>query len=262
MTMAKDGEGAMDGDRAADARPSLASAYPALSLTQGPLEGAALADLADPSHSAWTGLLDWQQRFAPGVSARGEAALFLGQALFFLTIALCAQHFLTPAQESNAEMHSASLPTADAVALHLQPLEGEGLSRCVHLQVAPSRNGPNDVRLALEDLASPLIEGLFRRTRLGRAALWRVAGDGIALALLDLGRRTGRMKEAKQLFEIILKAEGSPFRNRHLAWPKEIDEVLERGGCCRIYESPGMPLCPSCVLQNARRGRRPGSTPV
>lgn len=260
--MAEDGVGAMDGRGGASAPEPLASAYPALSLTVRQLEGPALADLADPSHPAWTGLLGWQQRFAPGLSARGEAALFLGQALFFLTIALCARPFLAPAPDSDAATRSATLPTANAVALHLQPLEGEGLSRCVHLQVAPGHKGPADIRLALEGLASPLVEGLFRRTRLGRAALWRVAGDGTALALLDLGRRTGRMTEAKELFERILKAEDSPFRNRHLSWPNEDDAVLQRGGCCRIYESPGMPLCPGCVLQNARRGRRPGSTPV
>ena len=231
----------------------LRMAYPALDLSEGPLKGSPLADLAEGSHPHWPALLTWQQQIAPGVDARAEAALFLGQALFFLTISLLQPSF------DGGDPRAAE---PDACSVQLTPLEGEGegggVSRCVHLQCTAWQAGSGTMPV-LENLARPLILGLSRRTGLGQPALWRVAADGIALGLLDLGRKRNDVALAGRLFHSVLKRPGSPFTNRHLCWPVDAAAgILQRGGCCRIYQSGTHPLCPGCVLQAKKKSRDPG----
>lgn len=224
--------------------PFMGDAYPALELTHGPLLGPPLKALENADHEQWPMLLGWQQAFAPGIGPRAETTLFLGQATFFIGLIVAAPLFL-----GRALMRL----QPNGIALQLSPLADARVSRCVHVQVLCERGEPGD-REMMENLIEPLISGLSRRAGIGRAALWRVAGDGIAAAFLDLGRRCQNVDMAEALFQTILKGEGSRFSNRQLTWPDDHPEgVLLRGGCCRIYQSKGMPLCPGCVLASRKR---------
>ncbi|MBB4064201.1 hypothetical protein [Gellertiella hungarica] len=212
--------------------------YPVLDLLSGPEEGHALSALADPAHPQWAALLDWQQRLWPGLGPKGEAAMFLNQLGFFIGVALMTAG---PRGVGGAETRSASY--------RLLPPGGSssaGLVR-LHLKV-PERGAEEHVVSVLGDP----VAGLAVRARMGRGGLWRVLADGIALGLLDCGRRTGRLEEARHLFERIAKQQGSPLANRQLRWPEaEETGLLQRGGCCRIHEA-GEPLCPGCVLFRRR----------
>nr|WP_316652500.1 hypothetical protein [uncultured Gellertiella sp.] len=237
------------------ARRFLAASYPALALEPGPPCDACLADLASPTAPGWRALLDWQQHFAPGVSPRGEATLFLGQASFFLGVALIVPLFF------GGELVLA--PTAAEVGLSLLPLNRNDITGTVRLRIDTTKDRTGDASDVLESLIEPLVTGLRARTRLSHAALWRVAGDGVAAALMDIGRKRGDPVRAKQLFDAILKRPDSRFRNPQLRWPVEdITGVLLRGGCCRIHETGNTPLCPGCVLMRGKmHGQKAPSGP-
>lgn len=220
-------------------------AFPALAVERGGIEGRPLSALADPDAPEWSALLGWQQAIAPGAGPRGEAALFLGQCAFFLAAALI-----------DRENGHADLPSPDAreIAYQLAPLGNLPAGRIAHVRIM------EDVRpdRPLQALFEPMIAGLSIRTGSSRGGLWRVAGDGVAAALLAFGREHGCLTDMHGLFRRILKSEGTPFLNKELRWPEAGQTVLERGGCCRLFEI-GMALCPGCVLNARRRRGRPGA---
>jgi hypothetical protein len=118
-------------------------------------------------------------------------------------------------------------------------------------------------RRAAEEHFRPLIEALNRKTGLPRNAMWRLVGDALGVAFLDAGRRYDCLEDAKAMAMAVLKAPGSPLKNRQMhfldvalrddACP---DRVLAtytfraRGGCCRYYLIEGKKLCSTCVLQD------------
>lgn len=206
----------------------------------GALEARSLLMLADPLAPEWDDLLGWQQEFAPGISPRGEAALFLGQLGYFLAASL------TDGWESNGS--ALAIPTPDRVSYRLtRPLAGEpGPVAHVRISGGEGRLG------TWEALLRPVVEGLAKRTGSSRGALWRVAGDGIAAALFEFGRRRGCLVKMHRMFQADLKHDAGPLFNSQLRWPEAEPGVLERGGCCRLYEV-GMALCPGCVLGRRQR---------
>lgn len=115
-------------------------------------------------------------------------------------------------------------------------------------------------RRSVEDHFTPLVEILFRKTGLGRNALWRLVGDSIAGHFLEAGRRFGKFEAAKAAGMTILKQPGSPLNNRQLHYfeltlrDAEDQELISwtfrgRGGCCRFYTVADGALCETCVLK-------------
>jgi hypothetical protein len=115
-------------------------------------------------------------------------------------------------------------------------------------------------RIEIEQHFRPVIEAIHTRTRLSRAALWRLAGDAIAGRFLDSGRRFGTVEVAKASAMRILKVPGSPLSNRQLHYfdltvldrhQQEFSYAFrQRGGCCRFYQVDGGEYCPTCVLKD------------
>lgn len=219
------------------------TAFPALEAGRGRLKGRPLAALEDPDAPEWSALLGWQQAIAPGASPRAEATLFLGQCAFFLTASLL---------DPETGYGDLTAPDARAIAYQLGPLGDLAAGRIARVQIL----GDASPDWPLPSLFEPVIAGLSIRTGSSRGGLWRVAGDGVAAALLAFGREHGCLPAMHRLFRRVLKSEGTPFFNRRLRWPEEGQTVLERGGCCRLFEI-GMALCPGCVLNARRRRSRP-----
>lgn len=207
--------------------------FPALAVGTGSLDGRPLGVLVDRQAPEWDDLLGWQQSFAPGISRRGEAALFLGQLGYFLAAAML--------ESWKGNGGRPGVPAPVQVSYSLTHPDAGG--RVAHVRIVGGEYPSGTWELLLR----PVVEGLAERTGSSRGSLWRVAGDGIAAALLEFGRRRDCLSETCALFQSSLKRQESPLFNSQLQWPDSEAGVLERGGCCRLYEV-GMALCPGCVL--------------
>lgn len=125
--------------------------------------------------------------------------------------------------------------------------------------------GRTDLRRCFrEDVEShfrPLVERLHAKTGLASNALWRLVGDAIGALFLDAGQKFGRKAEAIAEAMEILKAPGSPLKNRQMhffevelyeeANPERLllsRTFRARGGCCRYYTAPEGKLCSTCVM--------------
>ncbi|MEW9617804.1 (2Fe-2S)-binding protein [Shinella sp. S4-D37] len=114
-------------------------------------------------------------------------------------------------------------------------------------------------RAGIEQHFRPVIEAIHARTRLSRAALWRLASDSIAGRFLESGYRFDRVEAAKATAMRILKVPGSPLANRQLHFfdltvfdrnRQDFSYTFrQRGGCCRFYLVEGGEYCPTCVLK-------------
>lgn len=114
-------------------------------------------------------------------------------------------------------------------------------------------------RAELERHFLPVIDAVHARTRLSKAALWRLVADAIAGHFLEFGRRFGDVVAARTAAMRILKMPGSPLDNPQLHYfdLTVLDRneqafsytFRQRGGCCRFYLVDGGELCPTCVLK-------------
>lgn len=125
-------------------------------------------------------------------------------------------------------------------------------------------DGADVSRVLCEHLA-PLLAGISQRAGLGRAALWRVAGDALAAALLGYGKALSDEDRAMRLALSILRQPGSPLTSRQAGFFRldlpEAPHIGEwfraRGGCCRVYTTEGGEYCSTCVLRDkASRDRK------
>lgn len=99
----------------------------------------------------------------------------------------------------------------------------------------------------------PLVMALNRETGLSRGALWRLVTDGMTNGFLVHGKLTGRVDPARAEAEAIF--DGAPLANRQWRFiriepdghPPEWFRL--RGGCCRLYRTPGADYCTTCVLR-------------
>ncbi len=115
-------------------------------------------------------------------------------------------------------------------------------------------------RVEIERHFRPAIDAIHSRTRLSRAALWRLAADAIAGRFLEAGRHFGTAEAAKAAAMRILKVPVSPLANRQLHYfdltvfdrhQQEFSYTFrQRGGCCRFYQVEGGKYCPTCVLKD------------
>lgn len=166
----------------------------------------------------------------------------------------------------------------DPGALALEPRdvhwthEGQsGIGRAWTVRLLPPcpalrRGCPGDpaFRMAFEDsfarLVAPLAEGLHAASGLSRPALWRLAGDGLVLGLIEPARALGRtallpaeaealsarqggrfFARQRRIVELVLPAD--PARNL----PESREIWRARGGCCRAYTWGDNGYCSTCV---------------
>lgn len=127
---------------------------------------------------------------------------------------------------------------------------------------APSPDSLSRLRVQLEAHFTPLIAVLRQHTTLSAQALWRLAGDALAVAFLDAGRRARREGAAMADALTILKHPGSPFANAQMHYfkitvsdPDRSSRAVtrtfrQRGGCCRYYTAFPGKLCSTCVLKD------------
>jgi hypothetical protein len=111
---------------------------------------------------------------------------------------------------------------------------------------------------SLEALLTPLVEGLHQRSRLARAAFWREAADWLAASLLNQGKELDRVEAAMSAATQVIRQTGLRLANRQTDFlqvtlperPDIAEWFRERGGCCRVYTSPGEEHCTTCVLRD------------
>lgn len=104
-------------------------------------------------------------------------------------------------------------------------------------------------------LHSPMVEGLHSRTGLARKAMWRLIVDGMSAGFLGFGKKAGLEELAMAEAEAILRRPDLPLHNTHWRFATVegggISEAFRlRGGCCRLYRSPGHEFCTTCVLRD------------
>ena len=249
----------------ADVYEWLARELPSLRVSVG-LSGHGMmpaSALSDPRSAALAELIGLQKRLLPGADPRTEAAAALGQYCYFLGLAVIAPY-----------LHSGLIIDAAPgnLVFRLEPPDMPGPWRRYHMcwlspEPAPAvvdgpdagQPAPYLLRSMLEEHIGPLIAALKERSRFGRDAQWRIAGDSIAAAFLEIGKRLGEPQRAAGEALAVLKQEGSPFCNRQLEFitlavpgaqpDAPIEETFRlRGGCCRLYRLEGGTLCPTCVL--------------
>lgn len=106
-------------------------------------------------------------------------------------------------------------------------------------------------RIGIEKHFHLVIDRVHAKTKLSRAALWRLLGDAIAQRFLDAGLRFDAIEAAAMC---ILKTPASPLANRErhyfnlTQYDRHGNAVREtfrqRGGCCRFYLVKAAPIVP------------------
>lgn len=252
------GAGTAGHDPVAESFDWLTGVMPALVLSVGPsAPGFERADhLFDPSSQMLASLLAYQASFSPGMDEKTKAAYLVGQYVYFLCLSAGA-----------AYLKHGVFPdfSASRLALRLeQPADMLDAFRRYHfrfLRDAPPHAGRDAFRHMLESHAGGLVSALAQISRLGRGALWRIVGDALAAAFLEIGNRLGAVDHAVAEATALLKQPGSPLRNKEMRFltlsisvddgpsAEELTETFRlRGGCCRFYKTDGGSICTTCVL--------------
>ncbi len=112
------------------------------------------------------------------------------------------------------------------------------------------------------DLMRPLVEALHGASRLPRAALWRLAGDGLSGGILSPAMAINRLPLIEAEAEAIFRRKGHPLFARETRYvtltlpegaPPAVARISDtfraRGGCCRAYTWGEGSYCTSCVLR-------------
>lgn len=112
------------------------------------------------------------------------------------------------------------------------------------------------------DLMRPLVEALHGASRLPRAALWRLAGDGLSGGILSPALAMRRLPLIEAEAEAIFRRKGHPLFAKETRYvtltlpegaPPEVARISDtfraRGGCCRAYTWGDGDYCTSCVLR-------------
>lgn len=163
---------------------------------------------------------------------------------------------------------SAADPAAIALTIRTVNWEEDGAtgtSHVIDLSLDPAglkAGGSLPLHLArvMEELLGGIVSALARRTKLGQAAQWRLVGDGLSAALVEMGRRTNRLDEALSVGRAILgdrttrlRSPQTEFVHIRLAHRPDVSDWFRiRGGCCRYYTASGESgeYCTTCVLRD------------
>ena len=135
---------------------------------------------------------------------------------------------------------------------------GEGKSRDIRFcylfrSEFAARTSGSDLTQSIIHLHSGLVTELHSRTGLSEQALWRLVTDGISEGLLEQGRRTGKELTAQEVAKSVLAH--PPLANPQWQFLQVDVEGRKRrwfrlrGGCCRLYLTPGADYCTTCVLR-------------
>jgi hypothetical protein len=148
---------------------------------------------------------------------------------------------------------------------------GVGRAWTLHLDpeaITPHHGMPGDAEFrarfvdGFSGLMQPLVEALHRASRLPRAALWRLAGDGLSGGILAPALAMDRLPLIRAEAEAIFRRKGHPLFAKETRYvtlslpegaPPGIVQISDtfraRGGCCRAYTWGDGTLCTSCVLR-------------
>ncbi|MEN0118602.1 MAG: hypothetical protein AAGD15_17890 [Agrobacterium cavarae] len=109
-------------------------------------------------------------------------------------------------------------------------------------------------RIGIEKHFHLVVDRVHAKTKLSRAAHWRLVGDAIAQRFLDASLRFDAIEAANAAAICILKTPASPLANRELhhvnltqydRHGKAVRETFrQRGGCCRFYLVKAAPIVP------------------
>lgn len=230
----------------------LSRRYPELRFSWGaPDAGFPSLALLDAAHE---GMLEqWLSatgQLAPGIDRKTAASYLLsiltwqlGQALGALYLSRLPLAPFGP-QQVGVRHTLAGAPGAQALDFDF----------CVQLDAHGSPLDRKAMSASLVALLTPLLEGLHRRTRLARRAMWALATDGISAGFLSFGKRVGEANLAMAEAEAILRRPDLPLHNTRWRFVTvesggRSEAFRLRGGCCRLYLG-GHPFCTTCVLRD------------
>lgn len=118
------------------------------------------------------------------------------------------------------------------------------------------------LRRRLEAHMAPLIEAVYRRTRLGRRAQWNLVADDCASLFLWVGEKIGAIDAACAEGLAFVSAAGSPMAPSKTSYftleaNGRCETFRKRGGCCLYYKMPAGRNCSTCsLISTAERDRR------
>ena len=127
--------------------------------------------------------------------------------------------------------------------------------------VCSKQDAPIPLAKNIERLLAPLVDLLAAETGLGKAALWRLVADSLAIALLSVGRQKREEERIIEFGRQMLRSKSTKLFNKQtdFEWvslperPDIGDWMRVRGGCCRHYtlERKDADYCTTCVLRSA-----------
>lgn len=242
-----------------------ATALARIGNIDGPPQYYSVAELCRTSVAVLEAWLDDQQSLYPATPRDAAAAFFFGA----LTWGLCeaiAKRWL--------ETGTAPSLSADPLRLamtweHWQEDGAEGDHIVCRFDSLWTESGPDaeadhvaDLAQALRLQLDPLVATLSQRAGLPASALWRLLGDAIGGAFIDVAQGDN-LAAALAAAQALLAASTAPIANKQmkieeLALPSERHPRGEayrrwfrkRGGCCRYYKVDGGDYCTTCVLRD------------
>lgn len=240
------------------------AAFPIPVTSQGPCVGdwLAVANLVSDHRSYLGELLAGQEGLPPDADPRTRAAFLLHRYGYYFSIAIAGLY-----------LHAGHCPDLRTDRVGIAFEDGEigyaGQTYHVHkllLRLAGAITPVDDVstlRREIEGHFAPLVACLGEMTRFSSGALWRIVGDAVALAFLEVGKQLGAPDRAKTEALAVLKHPGSPLNNPQFHFLDVSSETPDgrrmtrtfcaRGGCCRYYRVDGGEMCANCVLEQPDR---------
>jgi hypothetical protein len=126
-----------------------------------------------------------------------------------------------------------------------------------HVLVLPDEDTLRSwLRTSIEAHMAPLVEAISARTHLGRRAQWNLIADSVAAMFLHAGQLLNSADTAQCDGLAVVKAAGSPLRNRDTGYVTveaagHCETFRTRGGCCLYYRLKPGENCSTCVLRPA-----------
>lgn len=206
-------------------------------------------------------LLDYQNCFAAGMDDRVRGAHLISFYSHHLGIAAAAVYLQTGLVPN---LHPDRLAFRfEPVAQHGRGTPSDtyppGISR-LHFRFRSFARGDDWVAAfhgGFVESFNPAIGLLQGRTGLSPVAQWRLVGDGIAGAFLEVGAALGEEDRAMAAALAIINRAGSPVFSETARYAKigavcdgiPVERIFRlRSGCCLYYRTEGGDFCDVCVL--------------
>ncbi|MGJ3239114.1 MAG: (2Fe-2S)-binding protein [Anaerolineae bacterium] len=209
----------------------------------------------------------------PNMDKRTQASYFINEYAWYVPLSALASYLLIrrvpDVSRDNMALRSATYQweedgeSGEAERLDVRYLSGT--FACLADDVAATHPDavvvPDDaallnwLRVRLEAHMKPIIERVYRLSKLSKNAQWRLVADASAGQLLNLGKKIKQVDRAQAEGLAFVKVNGSPLNNSQtgyitLTCAGHTDTFRERGGCCRYYTvSAEGDYCGTCVLR-------------